>query len=167
MRLVEYKGIFTFLETAGLSKSKCTFVIAGDGKLKPEIEKYILANGFSRKIKLLGYISDMDRLYEICDIVVLCSALEAQPYLLLEAMRAGRAIVASNVPGNRELLMDERGLLVEPEPETIAKAIDTLLSDRQHRERLTQNARDYFCRRHKLEDQVQKLINIYLAEMDQ
>jgi glycosyltransferase involved in cell wall biosynthesis len=165
-RFVEYKGIFTFLDVAMLSKSNAIFVIAGCGPLKPEIEKYIFAKGLSKKVRLLGHICDMDRLYNICDLVVLCSKLEAQPYLLLEAMRANCAIVASDVPGNRELLSDNRGLLVEREAGKLAKAVDYLLSDRHKASLLAQNAYEYFCKNHRLEDQIQKLISIYLDKLN-
>ena len=128
-RLVEYKGLFTFIEAARLSKRNAVFVIAGNGPLKVRLEKYIAKNKLSDKVRLLGHICDMDRLYNICDLVVLCSTMEAQPFTLLEAMRAQCAIIASDVPGNRELLDAERGVLVEPYPENFAAAIDSLLDD--------------------------------------
>jgi len=165
-RLVEYKGMFTFLEAARLSKSNAVFVIAGDGPLRERIEKYIFANDLSEKVRLLGHVCDMERLYKICDLVVLCSQMEAQPYLILEAMRANCVVIASDVAGNRELLGSDRGFLVKPEPGKLAKAVDYLLSDSQKRFQLAQNAYEYFCNRHKLEDQVQKLISIYLDEIN-
>ena len=163
-RLVEYKGLFTFLEAARLSKSDAVFVIAGDGPLRTKIEKYISANGLSGKVKFLGYVCDMDRLYRICDLVVLCSQMEAQPYLVLEAMRAKCTVIASDVAGNRELLAGDRGLLVKPEAGGVARAVDYLLSDGQKRFQLAQNAYEYFCGRHRLADQVHKLAGIYLDE---
>ena len=163
-RLVEYKGLFTFIETARLSKSNAVFVVAGDGPLKEKLEKYITKNNLSQKVRLLGHVCDMDRLYRICDLVVLCSTMEAQPFTLLEAMRAQCAIIASDVPGNRELLTKNRGLLVEPQPAKFVAAIDWLLTDSQKRSELAQNALSYFHSRHRLEDQVQKLIDIYRGQ---
>lgn len=165
VRFVEYKGIFSFLETAKLSESNAIFVIAGEGPLRLKIENYIRCNGLSEKVRLLGYVHNMDRLYRICEVVVLCSQMEAQPYFILEAMRASCAIVASDVPGNRELLSDNRGLLVEREPEKLSKAVDYLLSDRPKRKQLAQNAYEYLCKNHRLEDQIEKLTNIYLNEL--
>jgi len=161
-RLVEYKGLFTFLEAAKLCKSNAIFVIAGDGPLRQKIERYISDNSLSDKVKLVGYIYDMDKLYRICDLVVLCSTMEAQPYFVLEAMRANCTIIASDIAANRELLGDNRGVLVEPEPQKLAQAIDHLLYNNHKKFQLAQNAHDYFCSKHRLEDQVQKLINIYL-----
>ena len=161
-RLVEYKGLFTFLEAARLSKSNAIFVIAGDGPLRTKIEKYISAGDLSEKVKLLGHVCDMDSLYRICDLVVLCSKMEAQPYLILEAMRANCTVIASDVAGNRELLAGGKGLLVKPEPGRVAKAVDYLLSDSQKRFEIESNAYKYLSTRHKLKDQVQKLACIYL-----
>lgn len=164
-RLVKYKGLFTFLEAARLSKNNAVFVIAGDGPLRKKVEKCISDNGLSEKVKLLGHVCDMDRLYRICDLVVLCSQMEAQPYFILEAMRANCTVIASDVAGNRELLAGDRGMLVKPEPTKLAKAVDYLLSDSQKRFQLSQNAYEYFCNRHRLEDQVQKLACIYLDKV--
>jgi colanic acid/amylovoran biosynthesis glycosyltransferase len=161
-RLVEYKGLFAFIETAKFSKSNAVFVIAGDGPLKAKIENYIAVNSLSEKVKLLGHLCDMDRLYKICDLVVLCSRMEAQPFTLLEAMRAGCTVIAADAAGNRELLADERGLLVRPEPGKLAEAVDYLLSGSQKRTQLARNAYEYFCNRHRLEDQVRRLACIYL-----
>ncbi|MBC8481178.1 MAG: glycosyltransferase [Planctomycetes bacterium] len=166
-RLVEYKGIFTFLQAAKLSKSDCRFVIAGVGDLQPSIKNYINANKLSKKITLAGYVSDMNKFYSICDIVVLCSSMEGQPFVLLEAMRAGCAIVATNVPGNRELLRDNRGLLVGNSPTQIAEGIDRLICDPKLRNELARNAFDYLYAEHKIQDQIKKLAKIYLAEITQ
>lgn len=160
-RLVEYKGLFTFIDAARLSKSNAIFVIAGDGPLKARLGNYISRNCLSEKVKLLGHVCDMARLYRICDLVVLCSTMEAQPFALLEAMRAKCAIIASDVPGNKELLRGQRGILVEPRPEKFAASIDRLLSDSHKRYELAQSACTYFHSMHQLEDQVQKLIDIY------
>jgi glycosyltransferase involved in cell wall biosynthesis len=165
-RLVEYKGIFIFLEAAKLSKSDAIFVIAGDGPLRTKIEKYLSTHNLSGKIRFLGHVSDMERLYSICNLVVLCSQMEAQPYLILEAMRVQCTIIASDVPGNRELLIDDRGLLVKPEPEKLAQAIDYLLSNNQKRVQFARNACGYFHGRHRLEDQVQKLAHVYRGELN-
>lgn len=166
-RLVEYKGIFTFLEASKLSNSSCIFLIAGDGKLKSKIQKYIFKNSLSEKAKLLGHVSDMKGLYSITDIVVLCSAMEAQPYLLLEAMRAKRPIIATDVAGNRELLANKRGLLVKPSPERIARAVDELLSDESKRKRLAGAAYEYFNERHRLEKQIMQLTQTYKAALQE
>jgi len=69
----------------------------------------------------------MEQLYAVSDVVALCSDAEGQPYLLLEAMRAKRPVVATSVIGNDELISHGKtGLLVEPTPQAVAGAIDGL-----------------------------------------
>jgi glycosyltransferase involved in cell wall biosynthesis len=162
-RLVEYKGIFRFLRAAELSRARnAVFLIAGEGKLKASAERFISENKLSNKVKLLGYISNMEEIYTICDVVALCSEAEAQPYLLLEAMRAKIPIVATSAIGNRELISHNRtGLLVEPTSAAIANAIDELLADRDKCRKYTENAYNYFRECHTLEKQISELTEIY------
>jgi len=162
-RLVEYKGIFRFLEAARISNvPNVVFLIAGDGKLKTSAENFISENKLGDRVKLLGHISNMEEIYAISDVVVLCSDAEAQPYLLLEAMRAKCPIVATSVIGNKELISHEKtGFLVEPTPVSIATAIDKLLTCKNKRNELAENAYAYFCEHHTLEKQILKLIQVY------
>ena len=162
-RLVDYKGIFRFLEAARLSRTDSTrFLIAGDGRLRSQAERFIRENRLCDKVRLLGHVSDMESIYALSDIVTLCSDAEAQPYLLLEAMRARCPIVATSVIGNKDLIShDKTGFLVAPQPESIAKAIDRLLSSEEKRKKYADNAYAYFCRHHTLDKQISELTETY------
>jgi len=161
-RLIDYKGIFRFLKAAQLSRvDNVIFLIAGDGELKPTIENFIIENNLSKKVKLLGYVRNMKRIYAISDIVILCSDAEAQSYLLLEAMFYKCPIVATSVAGNSELISDNRGVLVKPIPESIAAAVDRLLVDKETQNKYAENAYNYFCSHHTLEKQISELIRLY------
>lgn len=162
-RLVEYKGIFRFLRAAGLSRARNTvFLIAGDGKLKASAERFIGENKLGDRVRLLGHVSNIEQIYAVSDVVTLCSDAEAQPYLLLEAMRAKCPIVATSVVGNTELISHDRtGLLVEPAPASIAGAIDELLANKDKRNKYAENAYAYFCKHHTLERQISELTRIY------
>ncbi len=166
-RLVEYKGIFRLLKAAELSRAQNTvFLIAGDGELKTSVEKFISERKLGNKVKLLGHVSNMEQIYNICDVVALCSDAEAQPYLLLEAMRAKCPIVATSVIGNKELISHNMtGLLTEPNPASIAEAIDKLLADSDKRNRLAENAYTYFHKNHTLDKQISELTNVYKSLM--
>ena len=166
-RLVEYKGIFRFIEAAALSRTLDTvFLIAGDGQLRHSAEKLIKEKKLSDKVKLLGHISDMERIYAVSDVVILCSNAEAQPYILLEAMRAKCPIVATDVPGNQDIIQHEKtGLLTEPAPDAIAGAIDSLITDTDKADQLAENAYEYFHEHHTLETQITELSKIYRSFM--
>ncbi len=162
-RLDEYKGIFRCLQAARHSRTPDpVFLLAGEGKLRTAAQEFIRQNRLAGKVKLLGHVSNMERIYAVTDVVVLCSDAEAQPYLLLEAMRAKCPIVATAVIGNTELISQRRtGLLAHPTPQSIAKAIDELLADKDKSDEYARNAYDYFCKHHTLENQVSKLTETY------
>jgi len=162
-RLVSYKGIHRFLEAAAMSSiADATFVVAGDGELRDNLCAFVNARGLSYKIKLLGHVTNMEQLYQSATVVVLCSDMEGQPYALLEAMRAGCAIVATNVPGNCELISHGRtGYLVEPAPTAVAEAVDFLLAHEDQRRQCATNARQFFRQHHCLSKQIKILTQHY------
>jgi len=162
-RLVEYKGVFRFLKAAELYRQKnALFLVAGEGEIREQVQKYIYENNLSEKVKLLGYVTETSRLYAISDVLAVCSDAEAQSYVILEAMRSRCPVVATSVTGNRDIISHEKtGLLVEPEPESIAAGIDELLSDAKKRRRYAENAYTYFCREHSVEKQVSSLAWVY------
>jgi len=162
-RFVGYKGILTFLKAAGLSRTpNAVFIAAGDGELTGQAEKFIHTNNLTHKVKLLGHVSDMDQLYAASDIVALCSSAEAQPYVLLEAMRAKRPIVATRVTGNSQLISHgQTGVLSETNPAAIAAAVDNLLADETKRTTYAEKAYRYFLANHTLDRQVFELTQMY------
>lgn len=162
-RLTEYKGIRRFLEMAQLSQNKdTTFILAGEGDLRESVERFILKNNLSHKLRFLGFQAHPEELYEIADIVVLCSDAEGLPYTLLEAMFAKRPVVATAVPGNTELISHlETGILAPATSIGLSRAVDYLLSDRSLQTNLANNAYEYCCRQHLLEDQVRQLAKLY------
>ncbi len=162
-RFVEYKGIFRFLRAAQISKTpNAVFLIAGEGELRNSVEDFINKNKLGSRVRLLGQISYMESIYAISDVVALCSDAEGQPYLLLEAMRAGCAVVATEVFGSTELIQHGKtGLLTESTPKSITAAIDELLADKGKRDEYAKNAYSYICRCHSLEKQVSELTRIY------
>ena len=162
-RLVEYKGIIRLLEAAMMVRSgPVVFLVAGEGKERMAAERFITDNGLTEKVRLLGYVDDMERIYSVSDVVVLCSDAEAHPYLLLEAMRAQRPIVATRVIGNCDLITDRRtGLLCGQGSKEIASAIDELLLREDKRREYASNAYGMLCRHLSLEQQITKLTATY------
>ena len=165
--LVNYKGIFQFLQAARLSSHPhALFLIAGDGEQKNSVNDFIVQCNLQHKVKLLGHVKNIESVYAVADVVVLCSKGEGQPYSLLEAMRAQKPIVATRVPGNCDLVIPHQtGCLVELKPENIARAIDSLLKNPSRRRRFGENAYKYFRKYHVLKTQIRKLSKIYRACM--
>jgi glycosyltransferase involved in cell wall biosynthesis len=126
-RLVEEKGI-AFLLEATRSLPDVQVVIAGDGPQRDALERQARALGVGGRVVFLGRRSDVPQLLACSDIVVLPSLNEGLPLAVLEAMAAGKPVVATIVGGTDELIADgQTGLLVPPrDPPALAAAVRSL-----------------------------------------
>ncbi|MBI3948855.1 MAG: glycosyltransferase [Acidobacteria bacterium] len=127
-RLTPQKAHHIFLEAAALVKKSCErikFIIVGDGELRQELERRAQQLGLNEEVLFTGYCRDVPRLLSVFDIFVLSSEFEGLPLSILEAMAAGRPIVATRVDGVPEAVVEgETGLLVPPrDPAALATAI--------------------------------------------
>lgn len=107
-------------------------VIAGDGPLMARLTEQASFHGIKDRVKLLGYRSDISRLLNIFDVFVLSSSTEGISLTLLEAMAAGKPIIATRVGGNPEVVEDEKTGLLVPSgaPDDLAAALQKLYADR-------------------------------------
>ena len=81
--------------------------MVGDGNLRSEVSGAIRAQGLSDRVRLYGICRDPLRVYSDIDLLTLTSRNEGTPLAMLEAMAGGRAIVASDVGGVRDLMFGE------------------------------------------------------------
>lgn len=143
--VVEFVGAAAFLRAAGV---QAQFVIAGgtdSGNPSALSEAQVRRWAAEGSIEWLGHAPDMRALYAQVHIVCLPSYREGLPKALIEAAACGRAVVTTDVPGCREVLIDgETGLLV-PARDTaaLAAALKRLIEDRELRWRMGKAARCY------------------------
>jgi glycosyltransferase involved in cell wall biosynthesis len=105
-----------------LASSK--LVIVGTGPLDLELRRLARNLGIESEVILLGRRYDVPALLQAIDIFVIPSFFEGYSNALLEAMAAGKAIVASDIPGNREILGSDWGFFFNP---TDLHALERLL----------------------------------------
>lgn len=90
-----------------------TFLLAGEGDLAPSMSDCAAALAIDSSVVFLGRIERIAELLAISDICVLSSKSEGFPNVILEYMAAGRPVVATDVGGTREAVLDgETGYLV-------------------------------------------------------
>jgi glycosyltransferase involved in cell wall biosynthesis len=129
-RLDRQKG-HSYLLAAAAQVPDALFVLAGDGPERASLEAAARAAGLEHRVIFLGYRSDIPDLLASSDLFVLPSLFEGLPLSILEAMAAGRPVIASAIGGNDEAVVHGgTGLLVPPaDPDALAQAIRLLLSD--------------------------------------
>ena len=112
-RLTEQKGHPTLLRAAA-ELPEAVFAFAGDGPLRPELEREAARLGVGDRVRFLGHREDVPDLLAASDVFALPSLYEGSSLALLEAMAAGRAVISSSIGGTAELIEDGTGLLVPP-----------------------------------------------------
>ena len=115
-RLVRQKR-FDILVRAFLhgTKDQDQLIILGEGPERRSLERLIVRLGGSDRISLPGHMPDTTRWFRTCHIFVLCSDYEGLPSVVIEALAAGMAIVATECSATiHDLLEGGLGLLVEP-----------------------------------------------------
>ena len=111
--------------------------IAGQGEAADAIAGRISAAGLNDRVTLLGPRSDVPALMQAADAYVLSSAWEGLPMVLLEAGASGLPIVATDVGGTREAVLDgETGLVCPPGDSDALTAAMTRLMDLEPSERI-------------------------------
>ena len=118
--------------------------LVGEGPFEKTLREWIDVRNLSGRVVLAGVFDNVDELLTAADLFVLPSLEEGMSLAMLEAMATGLPIVATDIPGNREIVTHgEHGLLVPPtDVHSLSTAIERLLDDRRLAARLANAARD-------------------------
>ena len=113
------------------ARARARLIIIGDGPLRSEVEQAVAAAGLRKHVWLAGERSDVPKIMGALDCFVLPSRAEGISNTLLEAMACALPVVATQVGGNRELVLaGETGLLVPAQdPEALAEALASYFND--------------------------------------
>ena len=129
-RLVYKNGIDILIESANIAvkkNPKIVFLVVGKGPDLNKVQMKINQLGIENNFRFTGFVKDEDLpfYYNAADFFVLPSKSgEGLPLVALEAMACGLPVIATNVGGISEILMEDYGKLVPPnQPELLAKAV--------------------------------------------
>ncbi|MDL1962414.1 MAG: glycosyltransferase family 4 protein, partial [Deltaproteobacteria bacterium] len=164
-RLSKEKGYKYLIEALEILIEKgidARLVIMGEGYERPFLENLISELGFSKKVLLPGYIDEANLYIPFFNVFVISSLTEGLPITLLEAMLSKVPIVASEVGGIPDVLINgDSGILVQPcKSEAIAEAIfriynDSIASD------LVKNAEQVLRNHYTANAMASQYLNIY------
>lgn len=166
-RLEEQKG-FRYLIDAVASmpvscRAKLKILAAGEGTLSKSLQRAVQEKGLGREIIFLGYRSDVPELLEASDFLVLPSLWEGMPLTLLEAYSVGRPVLATDIPGTRDIVLPGRtGELVRArDAAALARVLERWIEWPEEMLARGRGAREYWQKNFSFEQMIQNYHDLY------
>ena len=165
-RLWPQKRIKDLIWAADLLKSArddAHLLIIGDGPLRWRLERYRDQNDIADKVHFLGERGDVSRILEHLDCLWLASEYEGQSNAIMEAMSAGVPVIATDIPGNRDLVIEgETGhLITVGDRAAFTKHTHHLLEDQPLARRLGEAGRQRMLTEFSVEKMIQRHAQLY------
>jgi len=171
-RLDKQKNPMDFIRSAAIvieHYPRVQFLIAGDGPLRSDCENLIDDLNLRGRFFLLGFRSDIHKILPALTFTAMSSLWEGLPFVFQEAMSAGKPVIANNVDGVGDIVIDgETGYLVTPhKPEEMADRILHLLNNDelcQKMGKIAQKYSDQFSSQQMLEKTEALYKELYIAK---
>jgi glycosyltransferase involved in cell wall biosynthesis len=156
----------TLIETLKYLPDQTHLVIIGEGEERKKLETLATQHNVANRVHLLGYVSEAKLLLSVFDIFILPSAKEGLPYVLLEAGVSGCAVIASDLPGNRDIIESGKdGLLVNPQSAEFSTSITMLIRDTGIRRRLAESLHERVTTEFSLTRMFDETFSLYLLRL--
>lgn len=138
-------------------------VLVGDGPQRAAVEREVAQRGLTGRVQVLGSLPDVAPVLAQAHVFVLCSRWEGLPLTILEAMRAGLPVVASDVGGIREAVVEgQTGFLVPTgNVEALERRLRTLVANPELRQKLGTAGRRRYEEAFRLERMVAETLAVY------
>lgn len=169
-RLELQKGHRYFLEALNLLDGNyrdVRFIIVGEGSLRDTLEEQAKRLPISNQIEFLGYRKDIVNILREIDLLVLPSLYEGLPLVTLEAGAMGKPVIATNVDGSPEVIINqETGLIIPAKDSPALKdALELFLKNRGLSQELGENAIMHIAENFSHKKQVDKTEGLYLESL--
>ena len=161
-RLTEQKDFATLIHAFAAVRTdrEARLVILGEGRLRDDLEQLVCTLGIQADVYMPGFVENPFQYMARASVLVLSSAYEGLPGVLIQALACGCPVVSTDCPGgSSEILEDGKyGALVSiGKADEMAKAVLAELDDPTPREVLLRRAEDF---------SVERAVNSYLALLD-
>ncbi len=142
--------------------SDTQLIYVGKGEMEQELRSKAMEMGVSDRVKFLGWRNDIQEIIPLFDLFVLPSMNEGMGRVIVEAMAAGKPVVASKVGGIPDLVKhNDTGLLVPPgDVDALSKALIKLLNDPGKAKKMGENGKAY-CNKFSLRAMLDKIDGLY------
>ena len=158
-----YKDLIWAAELMKSARDDTHFLIIGDGPQRWRLERFIRQIQLEDRMHLLGERTDVGRILPLLDLFWIGSGYEGQSNAVLEAMQAALPVIASDIPGNRDLVIpQETGYLVPVgDRAEFARKAHYLLNQNDERLRMGENGRRWIAEEFTVEKMVQRYRDLY------
>jgi glycosyltransferase involved in cell wall biosynthesis len=161
------KGLLVLAEALhhleGVGASQPKLLLVGDGPDVPRIKAAFGSLVQRGRVVMLGHRKDIPKLHALSDLFVLPTLHENLSMAILEAMAAGRAVLATEVGGNPELVEHRRSGLLVPVQDSgaLAKGLENLVASGQLRREMGQAGRARIAAAFSVERLASRLAQVY------
>lgn len=165
-RLHEQKGHCYLIQAVSKVRKefpKVKLLVAGEGEEENNLKKLVKSLDLTNEVIFAGLSSDIEGILPMAELFILPSLWEGLPNALLEAMAAGKPVVATNVGGIPEIVVHgETGILIPPrDPDALAIAIIDLLQNRLKAKDMGEAGRIRAGKRFSIYKMIEKTENLY------
>ena len=142
---------------------RITLLVVGDGPMREELGILAEELGVKDKVIFTGVRHDIPEILHAVDMAALCSYYEGTSITILEAMAARLPVIASDIAGNPDVVVDqETGILVSPDdPDEIAGAIIRMSGSVELRDQMGQSGYRRCMKYYSVERMVEEYETIY------
>jgi glycosyltransferase involved in cell wall biosynthesis len=164
--------LFLYMAKIVINKSQnknLRFWIVGGGALKNELENYARRLGIEENVVFTGERSDIPSLLHSMDIFVMTSLYEGLSNTIMEAMLAGLPVVATDVGGNSELIIDgETGFFCPSgDAKALARKVVHLIDNETEAQQMGENGKNRIINNFGIEKMVRETENVYFTLIKQ
>ena len=158
-----YKDLIWTAETLRVFHENTSYIIIGEGPERARLEQYSDNVRASSQVFIVGERTDVAQILPHAAVLWNGSLYEGQSNVILEAMQTGLPVIASDIPGNRDLVHHRKTGLLFPvgDVDSLARQTNELFRDDSLRASLTAQAQQFVQKNHSLENMVSSHVKLY------
>lgn len=159
-----YKDLIWSAETLRSFRGDTSYIIIGDGPERPRLELYRDNVKAASQVFFVGERVDVPQLLPHADLLWNGSLYEGQSNVILEAMLSGVAVIATDIPGNRDLVDDNVTGMLYPLGDTnkLVQLSNRLLENDDARQCLITTAKQFVLTNHSIDVMISQHVQYYL-----
>lgn len=165
-RIIDYKGVYDFVDVARSTvkiNKDIRFLLIGEGEESENLNKYIKQGNLEEYVYMLGSKDNVIEHLKYIDLILLCSYIEGLPLVPLEAFSQQLPVIATNIEGTKEEIVDgENGFLVEEKSiEKFTEKINEIFNNEDLYNSLKENAYKIFKEKFDVDRYIAEHIVLY------